>query len=118
MLPLISDEDFNGRILRGLSHRVPGIDLVRVQDVALMGVPDPDVLQWAADHGRVLATHDVNSMTRHARQRILDGAPMAGVIVAPQSLAIGVVIDHLVVIAECSEFAEWDGRVIFLPFSN
>ena len=54
MVPFLTDEDFNGRILRGLLLRRPGLDVVRVQDVGLQGAPDPAVLEWAAQHPRVL----------------------------------------------------------------
>ena len=40
MLPLLSYENFNGDIVRGLLRRRPDLDLVRVQDVGLMQTPD------------------------------------------------------------------------------
>lgn len=33
MLPLATDENFDNRILRGLLHRNPNLDIVRVQEV-------------------------------------------------------------------------------------
>lgn len=36
MLRLLSDENFNGEIVRGLFRANPTIDLVRVQDVGLL----------------------------------------------------------------------------------
>ena len=35
MLRLLSDENFDGKIIRGLFLRQPNLDLVRVQDVGL-----------------------------------------------------------------------------------
>ena len=43
MLPLASDENFNGHIVRGLFRRNPEIDLVRVQDAGLSGIDDPAI---------------------------------------------------------------------------
>jgi hypothetical protein len=43
MLRLVSDENFNGDIVRGLFRRHPGLELVRVQDVGLTQTPDPDI---------------------------------------------------------------------------
>lgn len=43
-MKLIADEDFNGRIVHGLLRRLPTIDLVRVQDVGLIGKHDTEVL--------------------------------------------------------------------------
>jgi predicted nuclease of predicted toxin-antitoxin system len=56
MLRLLADENFNGSIIRGLVHRQPEIDLVRVQDVGLSGADDHAVLAGAARAGRVLLT--------------------------------------------------------------
>ena len=44
MLRLLSDECFEGKVVRGLRRLRPDLDLVRVQDVGLMGVQDPGVL--------------------------------------------------------------------------
>jgi hypothetical protein len=37
---LLTDEDFDNRILRGLLRRLPELDIVRVQDVGLGGEHD------------------------------------------------------------------------------
>lgn len=58
----VADENFNRRIVVGLQRRIANIDVVRVQDVGLRSADDPAVLQWAADHGRVLLTHDAKTM--------------------------------------------------------
>ena len=115
MPPLIADEDFNGRVVRGLLRRVPALDLVRVQDIGRMGADDAELLEWAAREGRVMVTHDANTMTRHAYARVAAGEPMAGVIVAAQDLPIGVIIEDLVMITQCTETDDWRGQVIFLP---
>ena len=115
MLPLIADEDFNGRIVRGLLRRVPTLDIVRVQDIGRMGADDAELLEWAAREGRVLVTHDANTMTAHAVARMTAGKPMAGVIVAVQDLPIGAVIEDMLLIAQCTEAEEWQGQIIFLP---
>jgi predicted nuclease of predicted toxin-antitoxin system len=115
MLPLIADEDFNGRIVRGIRRRVATLDLVRVQNIGRMGADDAELLEWAAREGRVLVTHDANTMTRHAYARVAAGEPMAGVIVAAQALPIGAIIEDLVMIVECTETDDWHGQVIFLP---
>ena len=46
MLRLLADENFNGDIVRALLLRQPDLDIVRVQDVGLAGVVDPDILAW------------------------------------------------------------------------
>ena len=41
MLRLAADENFNNNIVRGLLHRQPELDIVRIQDVGLSGADDP-----------------------------------------------------------------------------
>jgi predicted nuclease of predicted toxin-antitoxin system len=53
---LLTDEDFNGSILRGLLRRLDRLDIVRVQDVGLLHTDDPTILEWAANEQRILLT--------------------------------------------------------------
>jgi hypothetical protein len=115
VLRLAADEDFDNRIVRGLVRKDENVDIVRVQDVGLSGADDPIVLEWAAGEGRVLFTHDVNTMPDHAKQRAKDGEPMPGLFIVPQGVAIGGTIDHMLLIAECSLEGEWEGQVLYLP---
>jgi predicted nuclease of predicted toxin-antitoxin system len=115
MLRLLSDEDFNGRIVRGLRLRQSDLDIVRVQEVGLSGAPDPIVLEWAATEGRLVLTHDVSTMTKHAYARVSNNQPMPGIIEADQDIPIGQVIDDVLLLVNCSFEEEWEGQVIHLP---
>lgn len=115
MLRFAADENFNFDIVRGMVRRVPGVDIVRVQDVSLSGADDPAVLAWAADEGRVLLTHDVATITFYAYERVRAGLPMPGVFEISRTLPLGQVIDDLILIAECSAEGEWEGQVGYLP---
>jgi hypothetical protein len=115
MLLLISDENFNNVIVRGLLHRRPDLDLVRAQDAGLMQTPDPVILEWAAGQGRVLLTHDVSTMPPAAYQRIADGKPMFGVFIVPELMPIGQAIDEILFLTEDAKPDEWQDQVVFLP---
>ncbi|MFW6012442.1 MAG: DUF5615 family PIN-like protein [bacterium] len=116
MLRFLADENFNGRILRGLLRRVPDLDVVRAQDMEpLRGADDPTLLEWAADQGRVLLSHDISTMGHHAYNRVVDHRPMPGVFEVSADLPVGVAIEELVLIARASELGEWEGQVRFLP---
>jgi len=52
---------------------------VRVQDADSKGADDPAVLAWAAGEGRVLLTHDVNTLTAFGYERVAQELPMQGV---------------------------------------
>ncbi len=78
MLSLLADENLDGNIVRGVLRRVKGLNLARVQDLGLSGLDDPTILQWAAEQGRILVTHDVQTVTRFAYERVEAGLPMPG----------------------------------------
>jgi hypothetical protein len=115
MIPLAADENFNADIIRGLRRRRPDIDVLSVRAAGLSGADDPTVLAWAAREGRVLMTHDVTTMTRHAYERTAAGQPMPGVFEVACSIPVGGAIDDLLLLAECSLPGEWEGQVRYLP---
>jgi predicted nuclease of predicted toxin-antitoxin system len=115
MLRFLSDENFNGDVVRGLWLREPNLNLVRVQDVNLEGRDDPEVLLQAADDDRIILTHDRSTLPDFAFVRVVDGEPMPGVFVVNDRLPVRQVIDELLLINACSEQHEWSGRVLYLP---
>jgi len=115
-LRFVIDEDFDNGILRGLLRKRPNLDIVRAQDVGLSGAEDPAVLEWAAQGNRVLLTHDVSTMTKHAMARVRSGLPMPGVFVVSQALPLGRAIEGILLLAECSFEGEWQGQINYLPF--
>lgn len=115
MLRLATDENLNGHLLRGLIRRMPDLDIIRVQDVGLAGVEDPKVLEWCAQEGRLLVTHDVQTVTKYAHERVSQGAPMPGVIEIAQTAPLGAVIEDLELLVKASELGEFDGQVLHLP---
>lgn len=115
MLRLLADENFNGDIVRGLLLRQPDFDILRVQDVGLIGEDDPDILAWAGENDRILLTHDRATMPDYAYERVVAEDPMPGVFILDDRLAVGAAIDELLLIAACSEHGEWNDRVAHLP---
>lgn len=115
MIRLLADENFNGRVLRGVQRAAPDADIVRVQDTPLYGAPDPEVLAWAAEEGRILLTYDNETMVGFAGDRLEAELPMPGLIVARESIPIGQVVADLLVILGASDPAEWENVISFLP---
>jgi hypothetical protein len=115
MVRFTADENFNNDIVRGLLRRKPDVDIVRVQDVGLSGYDDPAILGWCAEQGRVLITHDVSTLSRHAHARTAAGLSMPGVFEVPAGTSVGRIIEDLLLVAECSLEGEWEGQVRYLP---
>lgn len=116
MLKLLADENFDNTIIRGLFRRNSSLDIVRVQDVGLSGADDPTILEWAAEEGRILLTHDVTTITRYAYDRVRADQSMPGVVEISASSSIGQAIADLLVLIECSSERELEGQVQYLPW--
>lgn len=115
MLRILIDENLDQRILRGLRRQLPMLDYEVVQELGLAGTNDESLLAWAAENQRILVTHDVNTVTKHAYDRIGVGEPMTGVIVVPEDLAIGLAIEELMALIECCEMDEMENQVKYIP---
>lgn len=115
MLRFAADENFNNDIVRGVLRRNSEIDIVRIQDVDLSQTDDPLILAWAAGERRVFLTHDVSTITRYAYDRVRAGLPMPGVFEVTRKVPIGIAIEEILLLAECSLENEWDGQVRYLP---
>jgi hypothetical protein len=111
----IADENFNNDIVRGLLRRKPDLDIVRVQDVGLSRADDSTVLKWAAKEQRVLLTHDTSTITRYAYERIKKGEYLPGIFEVSRLIPLGMVIDDLLLLTECSLENEWEGKIYYLP---
>lgn len=115
MLRFLADENFNYDIVRGVQRRNPSVGLVRAQDVGLARADDPTLLEWAAQMGRLILTHDVTTMTHFAFERVRAGRPMPGVFEISRKVPVAQAIADILLIAQCSLPNEWDGQVRYLP---
>jgi predicted nuclease of predicted toxin-antitoxin system len=115
MLRLLIDEDVHGDIVNGLRRRQPTLDLVRVQDVGLRHTPDPLILEWAAQQGRVVVSVDKKTLAVDAWARVARGLPMPGVAILRILLTIGQAINELETVALAGNPDDFRDQVIYLP---
>jgi predicted nuclease of predicted toxin-antitoxin system len=115
MIRLLTDENVDNKIMRGLRQRLPQLDFVSVRDVGLAGSPDLVLLKWAANEQRIILTHDIKTMVRDANQLVAQGKPMAGVILVPDQLEIGRAINDLELVLGGSTESEMRDSVKYLP---
>jgi hypothetical protein len=110
----MADYDFNGEIVDGLLRREPSIDLKSGVEAELQGVPDPDVLETAANEGRVLVTHDQRTMPFHFGQFLLRrNSP--GLFIILQWMGIVAAIEELLLVWSASDGEEWTNLILYLP---
>lgn len=118
MLKFLADENFNNRLLRGLLRHHPKLDIVRVQDVGLIGQDDPTILAWAAQKIRVLLTHDARTVTKYAYKRVTAGLPMPGVFEVSREAAFRILIEDIWLLAVYSLENEWENRICYIPLKE
>ena len=111
----LADENFNNDLLRALVRRLPDLDIVRAQDTAVAGADDPALLAWAAREGRILLTHDVQTIPRFAYDRVRAGQPMPGVVEVAVSATIGAALEDLLLLIAATRADEWPDQVKFVP---
>lgn len=62
-----ADNDLNKAIVRAVVRREPAVDFRSAQVARFDNVPDPEVLMACAQAGRVLVSHDFQTMPDHFR---------------------------------------------------
>ena len=101
--------------MRALLLRQPDLDIVRVQDVGLAGVDDPDILDWAAANDRIILTHDRATLPDYAFERLAVGESMPGVFILNDRFPVRACDQEILLMVACSEQPEWSDRVVHLP---
>lgn len=110
----LADHDLNRKIRDGVLRIEPSIEFLRARDVGAGTWLDDQVLAYAAERGLIVVSHDVNTMTAAAYQRVIAGLPMAGLLLAVQQRPLKTAIDELVLIWSATEFEEWKDRVQYI----
>ncbi len=115
MIRFLTDENFNFHILNGVRRRLPSLDILRIQDAGLRTFRDPLILEYASSENRIVLSHDIRTMETYALARLNADKSMTGLLLIHQHLPIGVAVDEIVLIAECSRDDEWNGIIRYLP---
>jgi hypothetical protein len=111
---LLADADLHPGIINGFLARRHAVDFQFARGVIPDRMSDLEVLAVAADLGRVLVSHDRNTMPLHFRAFTrLSRSP--GLVLIPQRLTIGAAIEELILVWECQDEDEFVNQILFLP---
>ena len=83
-----ADADRNEDLVTGVMRPEPAIDFRTARAANLRGVPDPQVLAFAATEGRILVTHDRKTMPRYFAE-FVSRQTSPGVLIVSQSTHLG-----------------------------
>jgi hypothetical protein len=112
----LADEDVRFEIVLAVRRLEPTVDFPTVIELGLSGLSDADQLEFAHRQGRILVSHDVNTLRGLAEARIADGRGVSGVLLTAQRNSTREVAENIVLIWAASEAAEWIDRVVLIPF--
>ena len=110
-----ADNDLKFGIVKAVRHFEPAIDFASAQEAGLQGVSDPDLLDRAANEGRVLVSHDRRTMLDHFRAHLAAGKTSPEVLVVSQGAPIGLVAESIVYVWSLSDPLELCDQAHYLP---
>ena len=112
---LQADADLKHAIISGTLRRVPSMDFRRAETVPLEGLDDRAVLTKAANDGRIIVSHDVNTMEWHSRE-FTSHQISPGLILIPQKrVSVGNAMEGLVLLYEVLERDDFVNHVCLFP---
>lgn len=112
-LGLYMDEHVPAAVTDALRGR--GVDVLTAQEDGREEAPDPELLDRAAELGRLIVTRDADFLVEAARRQRA-GESFVGVVYAHQlRVSIGRCVDDLELIAQACDLDDFADRVQHLP---
>ena len=110
-----ADADLKQAIVASVLRREATLDFQRAETVRLEGLRDSAVLVLAAEQGRVLVSHDQNTMETHFREFVRERKSPGLILIPQRRVSVGQAIENLVLIWEVLDAADLENRVCLLP---
>ena len=111
----LADADLKKTIITGVLRTEPSRHFETALHAGLRGRNDQEVLSLAADRGRILVSHDVNTMPAAFADFLRAGGSSPGVFLVHQDLVVSSAIEELFLIWSASDAEEWKNRLEWLP---
>lgn len=117
MLRFLADHNFSEIVIAQVLTVLPDLDLVRARDIGMARTPDSDILEWAANYGRIVLTHDLKTMVPEAWVRVAAGLAMPGVLAVTLVTPYHIARDDIVLSSLYGRESEWANQVRYSPLS-
>lgn len=115
MIKILADQNFNGKILRGLKLRLPELDCVATYEIGIQKYTDYALLTLAAEEGRIILTHDAKTFPDFVYEKIEKSEKMCGVIIVSGYCPIGQAIDEIEIALLCNSESDWENNIVRIP---
>lgn len=122
-LSFVFDEDTRDSALWGavLLHNQDSadetLDIVRVGDAngPAISTQDPDLVIWACSSGRIIVSHDENTLVGHHNNYVRQGNSTPGLLVVKKGASIPDIVESLTLIAHYAEPHEYASAPRWIP---
>jgi hypothetical protein len=109
-----ADEDLNAKVISGLLRRESSLDIRTAKAAGIPGLEDSQVFAAAARDGRILVSHDRETMPGYFKIFVSEFTS-AGLIIVSQTLEIREVIGQILLVWAASDAREWRDQITYLP---
>jgi hypothetical protein len=109
-----ADADLNRHIIAAVKRREPMVDFQTAHEAGLIGLDDATVLVLAANEGRILVSHDRQTMPHHFAN-FIQQQTSPGLLIVSQYLPVLAAAEELLLIWIASEAEEWTDQIASLP---
>jgi hypothetical protein len=122
-LPLLIDEDSRGDDLWNAIERFnagsPGLelDIIRVGDAGgpPKGTKDPDLLDWAIRHQRIIVSQDKNTLIAEHDMLVRRGIQTPGLLIIRHGFRVSEIVEYLWLVSHCTTADRWKCTWTFIP---
>jgi len=120
-LRYLLDEHLRGPLRRAIqwhnSRGVYPLDVVRVGDFVdlPLGTADAIILLWAEREGRILVSHDRNTLPGHLSDHLRTGRHSPGIFLIRRHTTVTQLMTFLIDAAYASDPVDWQDRIAFMP---
>jgi len=122
-LRFVIDEDTRDTALwecilkHNLSCPEQPLDVVRVGDPdgPAFSVDDPTLVRWAAQCGRIIVSHDENTLIGHHGDYVQEGHSTPGLVIVKRGSPVSDIVEWLALIAYYAEAVEYASTTHWIP---
>lgn len=111
----IADADLNEHLIFGLRRNEARVDFLNATDGRTRGIPDRRILEMAADAGRVIVSHDRNTMAEEFYRFLKEGRSSPGLIIVEQEFDEAEAIEELLLIWTVGDPEDLRDVIIWVP---
>jgi predicted nuclease of predicted toxin-antitoxin system len=111
----LADENLSRRFVNALRRHNATINIVRVQEVGLLGMDDAAILDWAVDNNYVLITKDRATISPLVAQRLVKDIPSPRIFIIRPGFQLNAVLAMIEAVIAHDPDTDWQYPVRWIP---